>query len=585
MIRKITSYYQNHQVKLLYYIAISILAAIPNQALDAQPVPDEVTRQAEHLQEQLQQQARERSDRFEQQRTRPPSGVQTEEAPPPASPDSGCAAVREVRVVGMTIYGPQDFADALAALRGACVGVGAIDAALRAITNRYVKDGYVTSRAVVGPQSLSDGVLTITVIEGRTEAVQGADGQTTYGPGEIGAALPGQRGRLLNLRAIEQGVDQLSRMAKAEPSIDIAPGSLPGTSIVLIKRRPAAPWLRPALSLGNGGSTSTGRWQGSATIDADSLLGVGDVWSLYYQRDADSDPARGTYAYGGFVSLPYGWWTLSLSGGISRYHSVLAGNGLSFTNNGESWNAGATLDRMIWRDARNKLSASAGLQVTDTANFIRGIRLQTSSYRIVSARAGGAWQRLVGKSQLSTSLEYARGLGVLGAHTVDTGPGGATGQFNLIEATVALTSPTPIGRTRASNTLLIRGQWGFDSLFPAQRFSLGGSSTVRGFRDDGVSGRSGVSLRDQFGFGIADLGPDGPGSRASLSGFLAYDAGLIVPAAADPYERGVLQSVSAGLRTQSARLQGELTISVPVSAPAFVRHDTALVSANVRLML
>ena len=460
-----------------------------------------------------------------------------------------------------------------------------IDGALRAITNRYVKDGFVTSRAFVGPQDLKAEVLTITVIEGRVSGVTAAPGEPAYGPREIGAAFPVNSGDILNLRALEHGVDQLARMSKGDPKLDIAPGDAPGTSLVLVKRGPGVRWVRPSLSLNNDGSTSTGRWQGTASLDVDSLLGMGDVWSFYYQRGVSSDPLRGNSAYGGFASFPHGWWTLSLSAGGSDYHSVLSANGLSFVNRGKTWTGSASVERMLKRNAKTKLSASAGLALIDTRNSIQGIQLRSSSYRIVSARVGVRWQRKLGKSQLSVSGGYDQGLGLLGAHTVDTGPGGASGRYSLMSLDAGLQTPFKVGPSKLTNTLTLRSQWSFDNLFPAQRFNLGGSSTVRGFRDDGISGRTGVALREQLGFGIVDLAKENPDLAAGLSGFLAYDIGAVRPVAGDPYERGVLQSASAGFRLHGRHVQGELAISVPVSAPGWVRHEDAVVSATVRILL
>lgn len=554
----------------------------------AQSVPGQVSRDAQRILEQQQQQARERAEQFQDRQDRPPSGEVLEQSPEAVGTDGGCTAVHAVRIVGMTRYRDTDFNGEIGSLNGPCTSISAIDLALRAITNRYVKDGFVTSRAFVGPQDLKAGALTITVIEGRVSNLQPVadpDGGKRYGPREIAAAFPTGSGKILNLRALEQGVDQLARMGKGDPKIDIAPGETPGTSTVLIKRQPLARWVRPSLVFNNEGAASTGRWQGTAGLDVDSLLGFGEAWSFYYQRSFQYGAERGSHAVGGFVALPHGWWTLSLSGGSSAYHSVLEGNGLRFGSEGRTWNGSATLDRMVYRDASNKLSISAGISLLDTENAIQGIRLQTGSYRIVTAQLGSRWQRRIGKSQFSLAAGYDRGLDILGAETVDTGPGGATGRYDLVTGEAALQTPLAIGPTRLTNTALMRGQWGFDNLFPAQRFSLGGSSTVRGFRDDGISGRSGVLLRDQLSFGITDVAKASPHLASILSGYLAYDIGAIRPHQDDPYERGVLQSLSAGFKAQSRHLQAELSIAVPVSAPSWVRTSTALVSTSIRILL
>lgn len=551
----------------------------------AQSVPGAVDRDAQRIQEQQADAARERAQQFDQQQQRPPSGHPTnpEQQGGDAS-TSGCAAIREVRLVGVTRYRADDFAEQLALLKGSCTSISAINAALRAITNRYVADGYVTSRAFVGPQDLKGGILTITVIEGRLGGYKGA-GLKPYRSSELGSAFPARAGEVLNLRALEQGVDQLARLGGGDPAIDIAPGDVPATSTVLVKRKPLGSWVRPAITVTNDGPASTGRLTGNASLDVDSPLGLADLWSLYYSRDLATDSLHGSHAYGGFVSVPHGWWTLSLVAGKSDYHSVLAGNGLSFVSNGESWNASATLDRMIRRDAKTKLSLSAGLALLDTKNFIQGIQLRTGSYRIVSARVDAHWQRRLGASLVAGNFGYVRGLGLLGANAPDSGVGGPTGQFNLVSADTSLQSRFAVGPTKFTNALVLRGQWGFDNLFPAQRFSLGGTSSVRGFRDDGISGRTGLSLREQLGFGIVDLAKHSQHLATSISGYFAYDFGAVRPNAYSPYERGLIQSGTIGVKAQSRHFTADLALSLPITAPDFVRHKSSEVLASLRVML
>ena len=564
---------------------LSALIAILPATVHAQSSTQGPDREAQRIQEQQQQQARERAERFDELQQRPPSGAEPQaEAGSEDNEGGGCAAIREVKLVGMTRYAPAAFSAALAPLAGDCVNVGAINTALRAITNHYVADGYVTSRAFVGPQDLKAGTLTISVIEGAVSGIE-SKGARPYRRGELAGAFPTSKGKVLNLRALEQGVDQLARLQGGDPSIDIAPGEVPASSTVLVARKVQGGWLRPVVAINNDGAASTGRLMGTATLDIDSPLGLADLWSLYFSRNLGGDPTQGNHAWGGFVSLPRGWWTLSLSGGKSAYHSVLSGNGLSFVSNGETWNAGATLERMMHRDAHSKLSLSAGLAFIDTRNFIQGIQLRTGSYRIASARADVHWQHGAGVSLISANLGYVRGLGILGAYAPDTGPGGPRGRYNLISADAAWQSRFAIGPKRFTNALTLRGQWGFDNLFPAPRFSLGGTSTVRGFRDDGISGRSGFVLREQLGLGIADLARKDPRFATSISGFVAYDLGGIRASDYSPYERGVMQSASLGLKARHRHVEADLALSLPISAPTFVRHKGSEIFASLRVML
>ncbi|MGG4661824.1 POTRA domain-containing protein [Providencia vermicola] len=66
-------------------------------------------------------------------------------------------------------------------------------------------------------------------------------------------------GSLLNLRDIEQGIEQLNRSVSAHYTIDIQPGTESGYSRVVIQKQARNIPLTSPLSLDNSGNKSTGK--------------------------------------------------------------------------------------------------------------------------------------------------------------------------------------------------------------------------------------------------------------------------------------------------------------------------------------
>jgi hemolysin activation/secretion protein len=548
----------------------------------AQSVPDNISRDAQRIQDRETQRQNEREENFRNSQVTPPSGevLITPEAATEQS--DACIEIRKVAVQNMTRYKESEFANSLSKLVSSCTSIGQINMVLRDITNRYVSDGFVTSRALIGPQDLKDGTLKIIVVEGQVSGIKSpGDG---YGQGELATAFAGHHKGQLNLRAIEQGIDQLSRLPSYEPGIDIEPADLPGASTLIVKRQRAGQSIRPSLSFDNDGSASTGRIQSTVSVDADSVLGLADFWSLYYSRDLKSGPNQGSEGLGGFVSLPMGWWTISASGGRFTYESVLTGDQQSFSNDGLSWNASLTVDRMIFRNARTKFSLSAAMALLDTENRIQGIRLSSSSYRQATGSIGFRLQHKLKDALLGLDLGLTRGLKILGANAANTGPGGATIKARRLTAAFTYQTKGEVIGVPLDYSLLLRGQAALDPVFSSGRFSLGGSSTVRGFRDDGISGRYGIFLRQQIGFPIMTVFEKSKTFKTSIAGFLGYDAGAIFAHNNDRFERGQLHGSTFGLRIGNARIQSEVSASVPVQSPDFVKRKQAEFSASVRLL-
>ena len=547
----------------------------------AQIAADPLVRETQRIEDREIQRQVEREERFRNDQFTPPTGAEAPMVESGNGEDGRCVAITSVKLIGLTLYDEKIFAETVKNLVGDCISVSLIDEALRAITNRYIADGFVTSRAVVGPQDLSSGTLEIFLVEGSLTSIRSNEGGYANGP--LRVAFGGLQAENLNLRKIEQGVDQLARLGSYEPSIDIEPGEQSGTSNLLVMRKRIGREWRPSLSFDNDGSAATGRYQVTAGLDLDDAFGVADYWSFYYARDLKNDPAVGNVSVGGFVSIPYGWWTLTLSAGKFRYKSVLSGNDQSFASAGESWNSSVALENMVYRNANTKFSLNWVLALQDTENSIQGIRLSSSSYRQVTGSANFRLQKRLIDALVGIDLGIARGIDILGANSADTGPDGASIKARRLTAAFTYQSKMSAWKQAFDYSVILRGQAAFDPAFSSGRFSLGGSSTVRGFRDDGLSGRYGFFLRQQVGFPLFLLFPGHRDVQSSVSGFAGYDAGIIIPHNADRFERGQLHSSVFGLRLANRFIQAELTASAPVYAPKFITGRPAEIATSVRL--
>lgn len=215
--------------------------------------------------------------------------------------------------------------------------------------NAIVTKGYVTTHVLAQPQDLSGGNLALTVVPGRIRAIriQGATGD------EVTTAVPAKAGDILNLRDIEQALENFKRVPTAEADIQITPADQPDHSDLVITYQRTTP-VRLSLSLDDGGSKSTARYQSSATVSWDNPLGWNDLFYFTQSHDAGGgDPGpRGTRGYTLHYSLPYGYWTLGTTLGENRYHQTVTGLTQNYVYSGTSGNAEIKLSRLVYRDAK-----------------------------------------------------------------------------------------------------------------------------------------------------------------------------------------------------------------------------------------
>ncbi len=118
--------------------------------------------------------------------------------------------------------------------QGKCLGVAQLNELLKAITDHYIDKGLVTTRAYLPQQDLSKGDLQVLVIEGKLENLR-SDAASGLSDRELAMAFPGKEGELLNLREIEQMVDQLNRLPSNQAQMELTPGQAVGGSDVVVK--------------------------------------------------------------------------------------------------------------------------------------------------------------------------------------------------------------------------------------------------------------------------------------------------------------------------------------------------------------
>ena len=255
----------------LFVAALILVTPFTPRPADAQAnTPPE---QLQKLQEQLQRQEQEkrRSEELERRRREltPPEPGPEPEAPPLPEGEQ-CADVTEIRLEGVTVLGKEVVKEITAPYRDRCLTIADIQALLDAINQSYHARGYVTSRAFLPAQDLQDGGLVLSVLEGTVEALSLEDGDGDDG-NELHFAFPIEAGDLLNLRDIEQGLDQMNRLASNNAAMEIVPGSEPGASRIAVTNQ-VGDRFRFELGRDNSGSRSTGLQQNLASFGADNVL-------------------------------------------------------------------------------------------------------------------------------------------------------------------------------------------------------------------------------------------------------------------------------------------------------------------------
>ncbi|MDI5929987.1 ShlB/FhaC/HecB family hemolysin secretion/activation protein [Rhizobium leguminosarum] len=487
----------------------------------------------------------------------------------PAGPGNGaCFDITRVEIDGANLLSAQEIGKVTAPYGNRCVGLAEINAVLRDVTHLYIDHGYVTSRAYVPQQDIAKTrILRLLVVEGTLSDIY-LNGQKVAGSGSLATAFPGLIGRVVNIRDIEQGLDQMNRLQANDAKSAMLPGPKDGTSILNIENRPGRPW-HASLGNNNMGQESTGFSRSSASLGLDDLLDINDQWSFSYEHSGPDYPWRNDgkgygNSYSGSVSVPYGYSTVSLNGSWYQYESAVEGNFSSLETSGNSGQAGLGIDRVVLRDKDSITTVRSSLTYKQTNNFLLGNLIEVGSRRYTVGEIGISHSRRMFGGIWVFDASYDKGIGLFDAvEPGDPGAGNADPRFSKFNATISVTQPFTLAGRQLELTSLLSGQYSPDNLLGAEQISLGSYSNVRGTRESVLFGNNGMFSHNEIVWRTKsnESGDAVAKVLGELRPYLGLDYGHVYSQKRFDMTGGDLASWTAGIRAVGGNISADLGYS------------------------
>ena len=468
---------------------------------------------------------------------------------------------------------------------GRCLGVVGINAVMARVQNIIIAKGFITSRVLAAPQDLKTGVLQLTIIPGRVNAIRfTADSSKRANSWN---AVPIRVGDIVNLRDIEQALENFKRVPTTEVDVQIEPALLnandpqtpaqPGLSDIVIRYQQRFPF-RISASVDDSGLNSTGRYIGNTTLSGDNLLTLNDLFYVNFNHDlGGGDPGnRGTHGYTAYYSVPWDYWSFSATTSSNDYHQEVAGATQSYQYSGTSLDSEIKLSRLIYRNSINKTTLSLGGFFQKSNNYIDDTEIEVQRRRTAGWELGFNQSWYLGSAVLEYNLAYKRGTGAQDAlQAPEEAFGEGTSRMKLWSGDLNLAIPfavnAPWGQQALQYSANLRGQTNNTPLTPQDRFSIGNRFTVRGF--DGqltLIADNGWLIRNEL---IAPI------AQSGQAVYLGMDYGEIGGQSSELLVGKHLAGMVIGLRGGNASRFGNLSYDVflgkPISKPeGFVTHQS-----------
>jgi hemolysin activation/secretion protein len=426
-----------------------------------------------------------------QQQEIQPTTPQTPALPPDNTPIS----ITTIEVVGSSILTEAEIASIVSPLEGRSVTLQELQEAADNITEIYLEQGYITSRAIVPEQTINDGVVTIQVIEGTLEEIEIEGTQrlnTEYIRSRVrlGAGQPLSTPRLENqLRLLR--VNPLFESVEAS----LRAGTEEGESILIV-RVIEADALRVGFSVDNYSPASIGSERLGINLRHLNLTGNGDLIFVSYNTtrlitDGESDVVDFLY------SFPINAMNGTIQLRIPPYRSRIVQEDFEDLNiESQSQRYELSYRQPLLRTPAEEFALSLGFSYQDSDisfdaeeefDFANATRTNVFKFgqEYVRRDPRGAW---------ALRSQFSLGVDILDATTNDSGPSAGflswLGQVQRVQ------------RLSNNHLLIAQGelQLAADPLFASQQFVLGGALSLRGYRQNVRAGDNGfrISVEDRI---------------------------------------------------------------------------------------
>ncbi|PSH37620.1 hemolysin transporter [Yersinia pseudotuberculosis] len=453
---------------------------------------------------------------------------------------------------------------------GQCLGGQGINQLMSQLQNRLVGHGYVTTRVLAPQQDLNSGTLALQVVPGKIHRVAltpESDRHVT-----LFSAFPARPGHLLDLRDIEQGLENLQRIPTVQASMELIPGSAPGETDIALSWKQSKMW-RLAASLDDSGTRSTGRYQGGATLFLDNPFSLSDQFYVSAGGSIKNRGDKGTNNLTGHYSLPFGYWTAGITASSYDYHQTVAGLNSDYNYRGESENVSLQLSRLLHRNASQKTTLTYDVLTRSSKNYINDTEVEVQRRRTSAWRIGLQHRHFISQATLDAGVSYQRGTRWFGAvpaqeEYFDEG----TALSKILQLNAQLDIPFSVMAQNFHYNVQYQRQSSSTPLTPQDQFSIGGRWSVRGFNGERtLSADRGWTVRN-------DLGWYTPIQEQEI--YVGLDYGEVGGRGSAYLLGNHLAGAAVGIRGNVLNTRYDLFAGKPLSEPDGFQSDAVTVGFN-----
>ncbi|WP_272128913.1 ShlB/FhaC/HecB family hemolysin secretion/activation protein [Spirulina sp. CS-785/01] len=419
-----------------------------------------------------------------------------QEQPPTATPQNlpqpspGNIQVNTLTITGSSLFSQEDFNRLIEPYLGQQVSQESLQRLVDRITEQYLEQGYITSRAVLKEDSLPTGEIQIEILEGGIEAIE-IEGTDRLNPDYIRDRIALGTDTPLNTGTLE---NQL-RLLRTNSLIDNIEASLRSgnnaNQSILVVRVTEARAFRASFSADNYSPPSVGSERLNFTVGHLNTTGMGDSFFASYRRTAQGGSDTYDLSYSRPLNPMDG--TLQLRTSFNR-NNVVTEDFSFFDIRGDSSLYEVSFRQPFIKTPREEFALSLGFtyQTGQTRTFQGPTPFgegpeEDGTTTTSTLKFGQEYIRRDARGAWALRSQFSIGLGIFDATlnpdlTPDSRFVSWLGQIQRVQI------------LNENNFLILSAdlQLAADPLLPSQQFVIGGGQSVRGYRQNARFGDNGL---------------------------------------------------------------------------------------------
>lgn len=355
------------------------------------------------------------------------------------------------------------------------------------ISKIYQLMGYITSKAYIPPQKITDGIIKINVLEGKIGQVEVNEtkwARTSYLQNNLIKPNNIQESKILNINNLKTTLNDINDKEYLQGKVTLKRGSEPETTDIILNVKDRFP-LSFEPSWDNFGRDYTGIQRAGLNIANKNITGFGDT------LNNGMDFSKGVFGINTEYSVPLGSNGTELQLGYS-HSGIKVGQELKSQEiKGKSNSFRTALSMPLYKKNGLKINSDIAYNMLSSKTESSINSAYNNKYELRALRTGLNLLKEDNTGRWGSRIEVSTGLPMLGAKTKKEDDSDATSKFVKLEGTITRIQLLPLN---SFGIFKLSGQYSHEHLLSAEQMQVGGMYSVRGFKEGVLTGDIGYNL-------------------------------------------------------------------------------------------